>query len=74
MALAQIQEEGPGVIPILQTKAGGNSPNMWILNPLLFSCYTVPNSLRPHELKHARLPCPSLSSGICGNSGRRAKV
>ena len=25
-------------------------------------------SLRPHELKHAQLPCPSLSPGVCSNS------
>ena len=25
-------------------------------------------SLRPHGLKHARLPCPSLSPGVCSNS------
>ena len=26
------------------------------------------NSLRPHELKHTRLLCPSLFSGVCSNS------
>ena len=26
------------------------------------------NSLRPHELQHLRIPCPSLSPGICSNS------
>ena len=26
------------------------------------------NSLQPHGLQHARLPCPSLSHGICTNS------
>ena len=26
------------------------------------------NSLRPHGLQHARLPCPSLSPGVCSNS------
>ena len=26
------------------------------------------NSLRPRELHHARLPCPSLSPGACSNS------
>ena len=26
------------------------------------------DSLSPHELQHARLPCPSLSSGACSNS------
>ena len=25
------------------------------------------NSLRPHGLQHARLPCPSLSPGVCSN-------
>ena len=26
------------------------------------------DSLPPHELQHARLPCPSLSPGVCSNS------
>ena len=26
------------------------------------------DSLRPHELQHARLPCPSLSPSVCSNS------
>ena len=26
------------------------------------------NPLWPHELQHARLPCPSLSPGVCSNS------
>ena len=26
------------------------------------------NSLQPHELRHARLPCPSLTPGVCSNS------
>ena len=26
------------------------------------------NSLRPHELQHARLPCPPLSPNVCSNS------
>ena len=26
------------------------------------------DSLRPHGLQHARLPCPSLSPGACANS------
>ena len=26
------------------------------------------NSLRPHKPKHVRLPCPSLSPGVCSNS------
>ena len=26
------------------------------------------DSLRPHGLQHARLPCPTLSPGVCSNS------
>ena len=35
---------------------------------LLFSRSVASNSLWPHGLQHARLPCPSLSPGACSNS------
>ena len=35
---------------------------------LLFGLYVVSDSLGPHELRYTRLPCPSLSSGVCSNS------
>ena len=35
---------------------------------LLFSHSVVSNSLWPHGLQHARLPCPSPSPGACSNS------
>ena len=35
---------------------------------LLFSCSVMSDSLRPHELQHTRLPCPSLSARVCSNS------
>ena len=28
----------------------------------------MPNSLWPHGLQHTRLPCPSLSPGVCSDS------
>ena len=31
-------------------------------------CLTLCDSLQPHGLQHARLPCPSLSPGVCSNS------
>ena len=34
----------------------------------MFSHEVVSNSLRPHGLQHSRLPCPSLSHGVCSNS------
>ena len=36
---------------------------------LLLFCHSVmSDSLRPHGLQHASLPCPSLSPGVCSNS------
>ena len=35
---------------------------------LLFSRSVMADSLRPHGLQQARLPCPSLSPRICSNS------
>ena len=36
--------------------------------PYQFSCSVVSNSLRPHRLQHARLPCPSPTPRACSNS------
>ena len=38
------------------------------MNCLLFSCQVVSISLRPHGLRHVRLPSPSLPSRVCSNS------
>ena len=35
---------------------------------LLFSCSVESDSLQPHGLQHARLPCPSPSPRVCSNS------
>ena len=35
---------------------------------LLFSCSVASESLEPHGLQHARLPCPSPPPGACSNS------
>ena len=35
---------------------------------LMFSRSFVPDSLRPHRLQHARLPCPSPSPRICSDT------
>ena len=35
---------------------------------LLFSRSLMFTSLQPHEMQHARLPCPSVSPGVCSNS------
>ena len=46
-------------------------PKQWCQDPLrelLFSHSVVSDSLRPCGLQHTRLPCPSLSPGVCPNS------
>ena len=35
---------------------------------MLFSCLVTSDSLQPHGLQQARLPCPSLSLRVCSNS------
>ena len=39
-----------------------------VINSVQFSCSVVSNSLRPHELQHARPPCPSATPGVHSNS------
>ena len=35
-----------------------------LITPVQFSCSVVSYSLRPHELQHARPPCPSPTPGV----------
>ena len=44
--------------------------DLWFLSftSVQFSHSVKFNSLRPHGLQHARLPCPSPSPGVCSNS------
>ena len=41
---------------------------MYVYTPVQFSCSIMSDSLRPHGLQHARLPCPSPTPGACSNS------
>ena len=38
-----------------------------LLSSVQFSCSVVSDSLRPHELQHARPPCPSPTLGVYSN-------
>ena len=38
------------------------------ISSVQFSLSVVSDSLRPHGLQYARLPCPSLFPGVCSNS------
>ena len=43
---------------------------IWAISlELLFSGSVVSDSSRPQVPQHTRLPCPSLSPGVCSNSG-----
>ena len=43
-------------------------PSLLLNFLLLFGSSIVPDSLWPHGLQHARLPCPSLFPRACSNS------
>ena len=42
--------------------------HLWSLSSVQFSHSVVSDSLRPHELQHARPPCPSPSPGVHSDS------
>ena len=43
-------------------------PPACLLSSVQFSCSVLSDCLRPHELQHARLPCPSPTPGAYSNS------
>ena len=47
-------------------------PNYWSFSSRLqlfqFNYSVLSYSLKPHEMQHARLPCPSPTPGACSNS------
>ena len=56
----------------IRRREGGPFPsskaNVYIYSSVQFSCSVVCDSLRPHELRHARPPCLSPSPGVHSNS------
>ena len=53
-----------------RSKMHFNAPNLLnIIASVQFSHSVVSSSLRPHELQHARPPCPSPTPGLHSNSG-----
>ena len=63
---------GEGCLP--QFLKGFWDQNIWKLLLVLFSHQVVSNSLQPHRLHHTRLPCPSLSPGVCSNSCQNSVI
>ena len=65
--LMKMKEESEKIdlkLNIQKTKIMTSSP----ISSVQFSHSVMSNSLRPHELKHARLPCPSTTPGVHSNS------
>ena len=71
----------PGIKPTSPALTGGfftteplgkkSKPWRWkdnLLPSIQYSHSLMSDSLQPHELQHTRLPCPSLSLGVCSNS------
>ena len=50
------------------SQASGSFPVSWLFESVQFSRSVVSNSLWPHGLQHARLPCPSPAPRACSNS------
>ena len=44
------------------------SYDAYVLSSVQLSCSVVSDSLRPHELQHARPPCPSPTPEVYSNS------
>ena len=45
-----------------------NFKESWLFSSVQFSCSVVSDFLQPHELQHARPPCPSPTPGVHTNS------
>ena len=53
--------------PVLESSTFIRSSDSFQFNSVQFSCSVVSDSLRPHELQHARPPCPSPTSEVHPN-------
>ena len=51
-----------------KSQALGSGFTLHLKSRLFFSCSVRSDSLQPHWLQHARLPCPSPTPGACSNS------
>ena len=68
---AQIEKKSPQQKPEFSSQRvskGAPYQDTKLFSSVQFSCSVVSNSLRPHELPHARPPCPSPTPGVYSNS------
>ena len=68
----RLEEEGRGIDSIVVQAAESLKPDaLWSkqeAGSVQFSCSVVSDSLRPHELQHARPPCPSPTPRVHSKS------
>ena len=64
--MTQVDVVNNPVPPALLSRLIGR-PTQWKWS-VQSSCSVMSDSLRPHGLQHARLPCPSPTPGACSNS------
>ena len=57
-----------GLPPAQHNKCGVNPRSTIYTTSVQFSRSVVSDSLQPHGLQHARLPCPLPTPGTCSNS------
>ena len=68
MCLTPSPKEHPHCQPLMRNGLPQRDCALRKASLLLFSCQVVPESLQPHGVQRARLPCPSLSPGVYSNS------
>ena len=57
-----------GLLGLLKSFVSWLSKLLCLFIMAVHCCSVVSDSLWPHGLQHTRLPCPSLSPGVCSNS------
>ena len=62
--LSMLPPSLPSVFPSVRIFSSESA----LCSAVQFSCSVLSNSLRPHGLQHARLPCPSPTPGAYSNS------
>ena len=68
MVLSSFAFKGVILIPTPYSKFAFYNTLFWVISSVQFSHSVMSNSLRPHELQHARPPCPSPTPGVYPNS------
>ena len=64
----RLEDQGVSRIKLPLKKVERDLFQIFLLSSVQFSCSVMSNSLQPHELQHARPPCPSPTPGVHSNT------